>query len=85
MFKSVFAKYLTAICVLILACILILAWINNSVVRNYAAELKRKEMNWSCSTGLRPPAGRTHACPAELSRQMRRISWVRPAIRIAKS
>ena len=50
MFKSVFAKYLTAICVLILACILILAWIISSVVRNYAVELKRKEMNWSCST-----------------------------------
>lgn len=50
MFKSVFAKYLTAICVLILACILILAWIISSVVRNYAIELKRKEMNWSCST-----------------------------------
>ena len=50
MFKSVFAKYLTAICILILACIMILAWVINSVVRNYAAELKRKEMNWSCST-----------------------------------
>ena len=49
MFKSVFAKYLTAICILILVCILILAWVINSVVRNYAAELKRKEMNWSCS------------------------------------
>ena len=50
MFKSVFAKYLTAICILILACILVLAWIINSVVRNYAVELKRNEMNWSCST-----------------------------------
>lgn len=50
MFKSVFAKYLTAICILILACFLILAWIISSVVRNYAVELKRKEMNWSCST-----------------------------------
>ena len=50
MFKSVFAKYLTAICILILACILALAFFINSVVRNYAAELKRKEMNWSCST-----------------------------------
>ncbi|MBP5428214.1 MAG: HAMP domain-containing histidine kinase [Clostridia bacterium] len=50
MFKSVFAKYLTAICILILACFLILAWIISSVVRNYAVELKRNEMNWSCST-----------------------------------
>lgn len=50
MFKSVFLKYLTAICILILACILMLAWIISSVVRNYAVELKRNEMNWSCST-----------------------------------
>lgn len=50
MFKSVFAKYLTAICILILVCVLILAWIISSVVRNYAADLKRKEMNWSCLT-----------------------------------
>ncbi len=50
MFKSVFAKYLTAICILILACVLILAWIISFVVRNYAVDLKRNEMNWSCST-----------------------------------
>jgi len=50
MFKSVFAKYLSAICILILACVLCLAWIISSVVRNHAVDLKQNEMNWSCST-----------------------------------
>lgn len=50
MFKSVFAKYLTAFAVIILISFIMLSLIISSMVRSYATGSKEEEVNWIASS-----------------------------------